>query len=466
MLSFLDLRKKFLQKSLQTQSSFGVELEFLVAVRSDSDNMVRFVPEELAGQPGQAILIPEEKNNLWERDTYCINHVQATLDSCLGNLSAKTRVFVPNELSTPEEGYLHEDYEYWTAKQDASIGLPDKLFSSGEYLGHQWAGIEVTSPALWNENESFDEIRKVCEVLKARYWILTPPTCGLHVHYGHGQDQIAVQDLRNIAALLLAADPLLVQLHPESRKRNRFCVSNRLFSDVAQGLSAETATAMLMHDSVSSEGEEAPQKVMRPLQGSKLLSRSSWRSFNRLIPQGTLTSYPVGEPGSKLKCPGNAAARLHAPRSILGCVEEILSATQPEVVARLMQAPPNTSSKPAYSFANYDQQQPFPNSNSEIKKTVEFRQAAGTVDADEIITFAKLAIGLADFACSSDLDTFWSVILKCAQADANTTAQGKDKTTSYDVFNFLADIGLCRLIRPLQNIVIKKHPTVQESQSK
>lgn len=59
----------------------------------------------------------------------------------------------------------------------------------------------------------------------------------------------------------------------------------------------------------------------------------------------------------------------------------------------------------AYNFLNYS---PGFLRNPSYKKIIKLRQAAGTIDGDDIVTIVQIHIGLRKFACRADLASLWS----------------------------------------------------------
>lgn len=421
------------------RSSFGVELEFIIAyVRKSEANPTH----------GKAIIIPPHVPD-YEADRYVFQHVEDTI-KILTPPTASTRVFTMDGQTRPERVY-----QSWHAKADYSIDyLPGGRGIPGRHDDVQWIGIEVTSPALWHTPESFEEVRRVTDALKVTYRVVTSEACGLHFHVGRGVNPLPLDHLRRAAALFLAVDPILAQLHPAHRLSNTMCMSVRLFSQVSQGRTAAEARLALVSP-LSIDG--APEAMMDTgLQEGATATTLNFASigpitaFTRLVPYGTLPGYPI-RPGQAPVGPGAIDTRFAVPRGILDCSRELLSACRHEVVSALLQGMDLPASRMAYNFAFYGQ---YMLADPDMKRTIEFRQSAASLDADEIIAFAGLYIKLFEFAIEAPFANVWSVIQKCATVDELQLGQ-----IAFDAFDLLASIGLVDEAHALQQIMIARQAT-------
>lgn len=278
--------------------SFGIELEFLIAIREEEGPS--HISNEFKDSQGAPMLIPRhELRAEWAMTKYCHEQVESDISqhfaACYLNAEvvAKGKGQASVFRSVPYS-YLSK-YQSWQAKTDGSIRLPNgEEPTLGEHFGYRWVGVKVNSPALWDVPGSFDEVRGVCELLRTKYWVLTPESCGLHIHLGQGPSAILANQLKKTATLLFAADPILAQMHPPSRRENDYCLSNRLYSAVAQG---QTAAQSLKRGKFSPEGNLT--KVILPTDLTKEMSASeSNEEFSIIFPRQMLESYPVrpGEP--------------------------------------------------------------------------------------------------------------------------------------------------------------------------
>lgn len=406
------------------KSSFGVELEFLVAVRLETK---QYSTQEFEiDRPGLPVFIPESQCTYDSVDLFCYKKMQSTIEQHLGVANPATRVLPPGQPAVDDYESL-EGYSKWTVKPDYSLMLPENHGILGKYDGYHWVCVEVTSPALWATQESFEEIIKVCEILRTKFITLITESCGLHIHWGLGNNWVPVHHLRKVAALLLACDPLLAQLHHESRKDNYHCFSNRYFSEVAQ----RTLSGKQVNKSIDGE----PLESLAFDQCS--LRRASSPLFSRCIAAGSLVGYPF-RPDRVPVSMEKFHTSIRAPQCIPNAARELLGCSLPEAVGRLMNSSSKISTrKLAFNFRNYT---PGFYGESDVKRTIEFRQCAGTLNGDEVVAFAKLYIGLCEFAGKATINELWYLIMRCAEAEI-AAAEWPDVTED-DVFDILIKAGL------------------------
>lgn len=427
---------------MMDKSSFGVELEFLVAVRLETED---YSPQEgyEIGRPGQPVIIPQSQCTYYGVDLFCYQYMQSTIEQHLGVVNPATRVLPPGQPATADDESL-EGHSRWTVKPEYSLRLPDNHGIQDKYGGYHWVCVEVTSPALWATPESFEEVKKVCEMLRTRFLTLITDSCGLHIHWGLGSSWIPVDRLKKAAALLFACDPLLAQLHPDSRKDNYHCLSNRFFSEVAQStLSAEKVNKFV--------GGKALEPITFDQCEHKQAGRiGSRQTFPRHIAAASLKGYPFKHDQVPVSMERSDES-LRVPQSIPNAARELLKCSLPEAVGMLMHSSSSISTrKLAYNFRNYI---PTFYGESDVKRTIEFRQCAGTLDGEEVIAFAKLYIGLCEVAGKSTTNDLWHLILKCFGAEVAAT-DWPDATD--DVFDVLIEAGLSQQAEALQTVILKR----------
>ncbi|RYO84337.1 hypothetical protein DL764_009347 [Monosporascus ibericus] len=132
-----------------------------------------------------------------------------------------------------------------------------------------------------------------------------------------------------------------------------------------------------------------------------------------------------------------------SPLAIPEAVRELLKCRHPQVVAEFMST---GNRRPAYSFSAYRDGRYGIVDN---KRTVEFRQATGTFDADEVCAWARVCFRQCEWAVAAELPEYWKIVLDCASADADGAW--------YDVFHLiLADLGLLAEASALKRIAYKR----------
>ncbi|KAI0554708.1 hypothetical protein F4679DRAFT_570143 [Xylaria curta] len=343
-------------------------------------------------------------------------------------------------------GALHlKPHVDWSCGRDSSVRLPKDLEQQRYMRDYCWYAVEIASPALWPTAESWASIRAVVQAFKDEYWIVTPPSAGMHFHYGNGIDYIPFFKLRRMAALLVAVDPIMAQLHPNHRKVNEWCLSNRLYSKIAHGTPAAATSRELGAEYVEAEPEfpgvhPQPKPVARPFRR---------RTPNLIVPfrRGQLGGYSLDGVfyrhwgGSTYDYDGVTDPG-QRPLEIPLAVREILRCTNSVTVAELMRCSPLPSDRPAYSFLAYTllnyKQMLTTNDIVDVeyqrKRTVEFRQYASEMDPDCVVAHGKVIVRLCEMAAAMELEGIWEVALDCAVGEVNGNW--------YDVFDLLADFGL------------------------
>ncbi|KAI1195376.1 hypothetical protein F5X97DRAFT_345789 [Nemania serpens] len=438
------------------RSSIGVELEFLLCV-AEADQPYN-VPDMFETSKGAPYELPTGVPLRSE-----INHmVNQTLGETIAYAIAShrgTRVIQSEDeaLSSSESFHLRP-YSDWTVWSDLTVSLPHHQRAQRYMQEYRWYPVEIASPAFWATDESWEEIQAVVRAIRDDYWILTPPTAGLHYHYGNGKSYIPFGMLRRIAALTFAVDPIMVQLHPEHRRSNEWCLSNRLYSRVAHGRPAEVTARELCADYVEEEPEfpgmrRLPNPVSRPFRR---------RTPNLIVPfkRGTLTGYEFddlffNDSGFEDDIKKNTGRRGNpTPFEIPDAVREILRCWNAPTVAELMRYT-SRDERPAYNFRAYEagtykqmiieQGEIYPLYQS--KRTIEFRQMASTMEPEEVVAHGKVIVRLCEFAAEADLEELWRVVLDCTVAEGNGDW--------FDVFDLLAELGLNSEANVLQRSVAR-----------
>lgn len=412
------------------RSSFGVELEFIIA----------HVPsfEFDRATHGNAIVIPPDVE-FYDEETYTQNQIRATLDSILP--TANTRIFAGDG-----QTFLEKEHKGWQVKDDLSLEfLRGGLEIPGRHWGVDWVGVEVTSPALWSTEDSLNDVRNAVDILKRTYRIVTSEACGFHIHIGQGSNFIPLTDLRRAAALFFAADPLLAQLHPAHRLNNDMCMGTRLFSQVAQGLTVTDADSKLEHPQL--DNLEDADRNLQSVTDIVVPDASTPPVFNRMIPHGTLQGYPT-RPGQAPRPPQTVLFSYNVPKGIFECVREILGAPTYDVLALLFQGNQVPDLRLAYNFSNYEQHKRV---DPDMTRTIEFRQPAGTMDSNEIVAFVRAHVGLFEFAVNAPFVQLWSILARCAHADF------QPGEIPFDVLDLLASADLVDEAYALQDVLLARN---------
>ncbi|KAI1801219.1 putative amidoligase enzyme-domain-containing protein [Daldinia bambusicola] len=426
------------------KSSFGVELEFLIAVRRPGPRMR--TPRMFQLSKGWPI---EPKPGSVSSATFVQNLVQQVIDTAVQGYEGDRVITKDDELDDVDGNHL-KPYTAWSVGRDLSVR---PISQEKDMNGFLWQDLEIRSPALFATDESFAEVHYIVTVLYNNFWIYAPETAGLHIHYGRGKEWIPVHHLRRIAAFLFAADPILTQMHPSHRRERGYrdcCPSNRYYSVLAHGIStAQVSTNLSLY---LDEGHHE-EVLAEDSSGSKPGETGSL-DFTTIFKRGTLEGYSFDR---RYFTEGNVGwaqgeylpgRRVDKPIDIVTGARKLLSAPNALVVSALMQN--RVHSRSAYNFMAYNPEgygavQLFGITRPpaiQRKRTIEFRQAAGTVDADEVVAHARIAVRLAEFACEIDMNSLWRVILELAESEVDPKW--------YDIFDLLSDLGLGNEARFIQ----------------
>ncbi|KAI0202802.1 hypothetical protein F4808DRAFT_419920 [Astrocystis sublimbata] len=437
-----------------SRSSFGVELEFLVAVADCHQQLD--APAQFEDAPGAPILLPPNvlKRGVASRG-YIFKRGQETIRKAVAkNRGARVVSSQEETLADPDKLHLRffSDWEFGT---DPSVSINFKEPQEQYVDLYFWFAVEITSPALWDQPESWAEIRAVVDAFKQEYWIMTPRSAGMHFHYGNGKDYIPFEKLRRMAALLVAADPLLVQLHPEHRKENEHCMSNRLYSRIAHGRPAVRAAREIGAEYTEGEPEfPSCSSKARPEPVAREVRRRT-ATLSVAFRRGQLTGYELNEFFEQaFRTSGyiydDMPDENPRPAEIAFAVREILRCTNAPTVAELMRITPEMTDRPCYNFRSYlaCHYKRMIKSGEEYetyfqhKRTVEFRQMASTMESDEVVAFGKVVVRLCEVAAELSIEELWGVVLDCALAETHGSW--------YDVFDLLGELGLESEARVLQ----------------
>ncbi|KAI0599708.1 putative amidoligase enzyme-domain-containing protein [Biscogniauxia sp. FL1348] len=412
------------------RSSFGVECEFMVCIQDEHTNVA--TPELFALSPGRPIMVPPLTS---EHDI-----IKQMIDEVTKTFKGSRVCDTFNPAKDPEAHHLINTRE-WSVVEDTSLSMPQEILQQEHMNSYTWTSVEVKSPALWVEEDSFEEIRRVINAIRENYWVYLPRSAGFHVHYGVGKHYIPLPHLRRIAALTFAADPILTQLHPPHRRANDFCRSNRLYSRLAHGRDGDPIASNTSQRIGAGEVEYPPEppdyttNAAAPRKARRRPRTHRAPGFQCVFKRGTLDGYTFS--AAHYRATRNAALgdAPDEPLPLLSGVAQLLGCANAATLAELMSWTNGVSDRPAYHFGA-------------AHRTVEFRQMAATLDPDVVAAHAAVAARLCDWAAAADLPALWNVVLDC-RAGAETDP------ALFDVFDLLPDLGLVREAHVLQRDVAR-----------
>ncbi|KAI2624435.1 hypothetical protein GGS21DRAFT_493839 [Xylaria nigripes] len=418
------------------KSSIGVELEFLVCVAEEGQQLT--VPAMFQSSKGGPLFLPRGGGEDRMRG------IAEKFERIIAEVTTKHRgnrvIQSWEEILDDQEAYHLQSYQKWTIGSDPTVMMFEDEKSRDGLDKYVWHPTEISSPALWATEDSWEEIRAVIQALVDDHWIIAPRLSGMHFHYGHGKEYIPFKKLRRMAALFLAVDPILVQLQPPYRRNNVFCLSNRVLSRAAHGKSAKEMANDIGVRYIEAEPEmprerHEPRATRRPFH-----ERNA--GFSVPFKRGELTGYldksTMIDKQFEIARGGESPNLLAIPLA----VREILQCRNAPTVAELMTTTLRVNDRSAYSFHAYrhwSYKKVFLSSGRvhlerQRKRTIEFRQMASTLVPEEIVAHGKVLVRLCEFAGETDLNELWRIILDCSVAE--------DNGEWYDVFDLLAELGL------------------------
>ncbi|KAI2621704.1 hypothetical protein GGR54DRAFT_599426 [Hypoxylon sp. NC1633] len=313
-------------------------------------------------------------------------------------------------------------------------------------------GLEVVSPAMYATDGAFKEVEEVANMLRRTFRTAVPPSCGLHVHVGAGTDFLNLRTIKRMAAFFWAGDLLFQQMHPLNRRYNEYCLGPRVKSKVGLGretgpfnkVSADANKVDTSTDDTNTDdtNTDSANKVLCSIQ-SYINSARPLRlltNFRRTFPRNKHVDTPSQEEmdactnGCIVAWPHEHVDPVPGVHIIKGAIE-ISHCSSFDAVHAIMSA----GSRGAYSFENYSDDK---QKEEGTPRTVEFRQAAGSLDGHWVSTYAQLCVGIARFAEDASEGRVWRLIDDCHHAET--------KNTGYDVIDLLLDLGLTREAKVVQ----------------
>lgn len=205
------------QPSRASKSSFGLELEFLIAVSmdglTDPDLEVRNILPPISHGAGYKVKSAIARC-LMELGIPVYDYEDHGLKDEGGCL------LLPELFDALAQEASQREIDSWTVTTDSSV-------MEAQTTGYTWTPIEITSPACYAIEEAFEMIRLVVHLITSNFRCRVNHTCGFHVHLGNGRSRLGLHAARNFSALWWAAEPILTMLHPPERALARYAMSTR-----------------------------------------------------------------------------------------------------------------------------------------------------------------------------------------------------------------------------------------------
>ncbi|KAI2603714.1 putative amidoligase enzyme-domain-containing protein [Hypoxylon sp. NC1633] len=436
----------------ETNYSFGVEMEFYIGwVRADSTDAVH-TPSQFRSRPGAGPFVVSDPDP-GEGEVH--DELEATILEFLQDNPPDT--VVPQDMVDIENDrkWSHLGrFRRWQVVPDVTLTQNlDRVFPREVLEACNWAAVEVVSPALWATQKGFDDVARVASFLHRKFWTMTPRFCGTHVHVGFGNHWLPMESARKVAAFLYAADPILAQTHPVHRRNNHWCRSPRLYSNLSFGQTMIDVRNVDDHeedeeqhddddheeyDVEYDEYNDGPSQSQAPNDPGTLIERFSRMmgkkparprpARNEFPPRPREVAYTADPERIAIMTARDEPWMMECdpyrfkPVPLMPAVGELLHATNRAMIYELLQTGQMPS---AYSFRQF---------SFEIKRTIEFRMPAGSVEPVEIVSQARVAVRLVQFAAAADLNHLLRIISDFEEAESNPRY--------YDVYDLFLDLGL------------------------
>ncbi|GAB1310864.1 hypothetical protein MFIFM68171_01074 [Madurella fahalii] len=344
------------------------------------------------------------------------------------------------ELNPLAKRILVSPSDGWTVKADTTVCDGDIEAPRG----YKYLAYEITSPALWDLPESLHHIWSVVRALQSRFRLRVNTSTGLHVHVGSGTQHSrsaelglgydsqhhSLDVLERAASLMWAADGFLCHAHPPERGINPYAPSKCRASQLACGLVPGSGN----FDRRLARGELAVSAI-NPR--SETGTDAGHCGFPRLYPEFFPALRP-GKPDDEARKRLEATDLTSAPdfdrrasKTVNDGVAQIMQCGTEAQVAAFLGPPANVIGRPNYNFRNCVQ--------AYSTGTLEFREAAGSMDATWVAYWANICLGIFRFARNAPDDRFWAVIFALSEAEAAAMA---GTPHHYDMISLLFDLGL------------------------
>lgn len=360
-----------------------------------------------------------------------------------------------------------------------SVGF-DSTVRETKFKSYRFVGIEIRSPALLAEPGSFTEIKRVVNLLRANFRLRVNETAGFHVHVGMGAKKLPSRAVRRIAQFLWCADGMLSQLHPPERMLSQFCPSIRHSSHLARGrpnhwVQAEEQSvemreflgrtshiapavdredpaavsdrlAILQQNPNSFPALDARPGISRlqrlppirnnPYQdeGARRRHQISWKreltvlSRREFLEQELLHPHEVGMP------------RLEPEETCTSVRRGLQSLCQPEMYEDTTRAVHELSCHVGqrfnYNLLAYDI---AASGDVELRMTVEFREAAGSLNPSWVVAWARICSRIVGFCLEAEEAEFVEMLMRVLEAELAFEANGESR---YDVVDLVSDLNL------------------------
>ncbi|KAK0729100.1 hypothetical protein B0T21DRAFT_385214 [Apiosordaria backusii] len=462
--------------SKENKLSFGIELEFIITfkqVRKTPPTSTTTVSEEEEVVLPPALECPRIQDGGadwfidYENLAWCADEIVKIIRKIPG-----ASVKVDN--SKPIKGkpdlypsiYASPD-ECWVVKEDVSVS--DSHVH--EPPGYSTQGVEVISPAMWDCPEAHRHIQDVVTALTHTLRWRVNLKSGFHVHVGAGKSKVVdgkgkaewkslkhdFHVLQRAAALIWAADHFLCYAHPPERQLNTYARPITMASSLAVGQEHLMVRVSLEEgDPWEWDGKgkpvyisnqiadrfpnltipprppkagEPPSTLLRP----ELLGKSHRPLFPAMRPSRVERSAhdrirPYFGLDWDVKEDRLKAAEMTMERGIA----YIMRPESRHKIAALMNHMDRNCYRLNYNFCQYHEM------DGKGYYTIEFREAAGTLDPTTIAAWSNICLAIFRFSKAASDAAFWTTIWNLI--DAHNAARA-GQPHNYDMISLMTDMG-------------------------
>jgi hypothetical protein len=285
---------------------------------------------------------------------------------------------------------------YWNVATDSSLG-------ESIALQYKYSPVEIQSPIFYYDERSIQLVKFVVNLIVSEFRIFNNYSAMLHVHVGRGNRGYSMNDLRMISSVLYAAAPRLDQLHP---------VHCGPTTEWAPGSRALTMMANLNE----ADAHQAHEERLAPSEIEPLLTAqdntSGAANCHGYIQHPTYLAASLFAHPLLQQWPGRQRAAMFGVSRIWRAdnIDELYESVSSVYVD------PNEyeyTYRAAYNFRHLKEK-------PEDKKTIEFRQHAGTMSASAIENWIRVTAGIVDFCVHAPfVTTIGDVLRKLDQPDPN-----------------------------------------------
>ncbi|KAK1755057.1 hypothetical protein QBC47DRAFT_208111 [Echria macrotheca] len=429
--------------------SFGCEFEFVIFFGTDRDFTnspeCRPVPDwALSPEDDKHYYAPlpfmEKTHETQTRSQFAHNLVANKLLELGICVDGRAR---PDDTPDPFPSIYMVPDSGWDVGDDCTVCEPDKTGFMKHFEGYGWSGMEVKSPPMRACQEAFDHVRDVVMAIITNFRVRVQPTCGFHCHVGPGfrvekdiRDNdykyagrpFSLRTLQRLGSLLWAADHALSFLHPPERAQSIWAPPLRRTAAISTAQNIRRTRWKPKPEKEPPAGDtqrqrlpifRSPPNQVSDEEKGRLESANQWR---------------YASAASNCEPPNNNA--LDAWLLLQGCSDPS------EAIKLLVQDSILTPGRANYNFSDYfrnlrkwdDQGRRRFYLN---KGTVEFREAAGSMDPEWAAVWASICCTLVSFARSAPEDVFRAVLIKLARAEASVRA---GRQHYYDAIDLLRDV--------------------------